>query len=416
MKKVIIVLASFLAGIFVTGCSKGVYDLGRDGDISDYKDGSSYAVADGEGPMEGIGGEGNGSSGNTSSGIVTAGEWRDLDHWLFWSGLMTTQGEDGFSEMPSYWGFYVNQLVAVKYVQEERPVIGAKVELSRNGKVVWTAKTDNKGFAYTWVSPFQELNEVSPDELTVIIEGSEMAGHPELTSWTSQTEVKINQYQKMTADAQPMISNKTDIAFIVDATGSMDDEIRFLKDDLVDILGKATEKANGISVLRTAAVFYRDEGDQYVTRYDDFKTNVASTVEFIKEQNADGGGDYPEAVHTALEASLQKLSWGEDSRMRVAFLLLDAPAHHNQAVIASLQQSIETYARLGIRIIPIAASGADKNTEFMLRFFANLTGGTYTFLTNDSGVGGDHIVASVGEYEVEQLNELIVRLIAGYLD
>ena len=101
--------------------------------------------------------------------------------------------------------------------------------------------------------------------------------------------------------------------------------------------------------------------------------------------------------------------------MRVAFLLLDAPAHHNQTVIASLQKSIETYARLGIRIIPIAASGADKNTEFMLRFFDILTGGTYTFLTDDSGVGESHIAASVGDYEVEQLNELIVRLIAAAL-
>lgn len=164
MKRIIIVFASLLAVVFVTGCTEGVYDRAVDGDYGGHKKGPVSPVADGDGPMEGIGGEGNGSSGNTSSGIVTAGEWRDLDHWLFWSGLMTTQGENGFSEMPSYWGFYVNQLVAVKYVQEERPVIGAKVELKRNGKVVWTAKTDNKGFAYTWVSPFQELNAVSPDE------------------------------------------------------------------------------------------------------------------------------------------------------------------------------------------------------------------------------------------------------------
>ena len=152
-----------------------------------------------------------------------------------------------------------------------------------------------------------------------------------------------------------------------------------------------------------------------MTKYDDFKTDVTKTVDFIKEQTADGGGDYPEAVHTALEVSLQSLSWGEDSRMRLAFLLLDAPAHHQNAIIESMQNSIETYARLGIRIIPIAASGADKDTEFMLRFFGILTGGTYTFLTNDSGVGGSHIEASVGEYQVEKLNDLIVRLIAAAL-
>jgi hypothetical protein len=74
------------------------------------------------------------------------------------------------------------------------------------------------------------------------------------------------------------------------------------------------------------------------------------------------------------------------------------------------------YAKKGIKIIPVAASGVDKNTEFMLRFFAIATSGTYVFLTNDSGIGGDHIQASVGEYEVEQLNDLIVRLIDKYLE
>jgi len=58
----------------------------------------------------------------------------------------------------------------------------------------------------------------------------------------------------------------------------------------------------------------------------------------------------------------------------------------------------------------------DKNAEFMLRFFATATGGTYVFITNDSGIGGDHIAASVGEYQVELLNELIVRLIKKYTD
>ena len=33
-----------------------------------------------------------------------------------------------------------------------------------------------------------------------------------------------------------------------------------------------------------------------------------------------------------------------------------------------------------------------------------------------SGVGGDHIEASVGQYKVEQLNDLLVRLISEYTE
>ena len=43
------------------------------------------------------------------------------------------------------------------------------------------------------------------------------------------------------------------------------------------------------------------------------------------------------------------------------------------------------------------------------------TGGTYTFLTDDSGVGGSHLEPTVGEYQVEQLNDLLVRLIEQYI-
>jgi hypothetical protein len=52
----------------------------------------------------------------------------------------------------------------------------------------------------------------------------------------------------------------------------------------------------------------------------------------------------------------------------------------------------------------------------MLRFFAIATGGTYTFLTNHSGVGNEHIEATVGDYKVEQLNDLIIRLIGQYTE
>ena len=121
-------------------------------------------------------------------------------------------------------------------------------------------------------------------------------------------------------------------------------------------------------------------------------------------------------MHTALERMLQNLSWDDNARTKLVFLVLDAPAHHENDIISSLQHSIEICAQKGIRIIPVAASGTDKNTEFMLRFFAIATGGTYVFLTDHSGVGNPHMAASVGEYEVELLNELLIRLIEYYTE
>jgi hypothetical protein len=51
-----------------------------------------------------------------------------------------------------------------------------------------------------------------------------------------------------------------------------------------------------------------------------------------------------------------------------------------------------------------------------MRLMAMATNGSYVFITNDSGVGNEHIQASVGEYQVELLNKLMVRLIKKYSD
>ncbi|GAL65661.1 expressed protein [Jejuia pallidilutea] len=49
-----------------------------------------------------------------------------------------------------------------------------------------------------------------------------------------------------------------------------------------------------------------------------------------------------------------------------------------------------------------------------MRNFAIATNGTYVFITNDSGIGNDHLEPTVGAYEVEFLNSLLVRLIDKY--
>ena len=80
----------------------------------------------------------------------------------------------------------------------------------------------------------------------------------------------------------------------------------------------------------------------------------------------------------------------------------------------AMQKSIEKMSMIGIRLIPVASSGVDTETEFLLRSWATMTGGTYTFLTNHSGVGNDHLEPTIGEYEVEKLNDLMIRVINEY--
>ena len=189
--------------------------------------------------------------------------------------------------------------------------------------------------------------------------------------------------------------------------------ISFLKDDLEDVIAGVKNEDSELNIY-TSTVFYRDEGDDYVTKKSGFTSDLSKTIQFISEQRAEGGGDFPEAVHTAVGIALNELQWSENARARIAFLVLDAPPHYTAEIKEEMNNLTRTAAAEGIKIIPVTASGIDKNTEFLMRFISMTTNGTYVFITDDSGVGNDHLEASVGEYEVELLNALMKRLILKY--
>ena len=378
----------------------GVYDSSPD----------AYPEAPGDyGDSGGSGGSGNGQGGVAEAGVITAAEWSDLLNWDFWGNLMT--GE--YASMNTYWGLNTSKRIAVKAVDSEgNPVPCLPVKLLSGDKCHWQAVTDNKGEANLWLAVTNIQETVSVANCRVEIGGVEQPDAPALWAWDSEGPV-VNEY---TVAPNESLSKTVDIAFIVDATGSMGDEIAFLKNDLRYILDEVS-KIEADRTIFTGTVFYRDaDGDEYLTKYSPLTTDITSTMDFIGRQYADGGGDTPEAVHSALEEALVSLQWHASAYSKIAFIILDAPAHvDHPGVVESLQKSITEFAAKGIKVIPVFCSSYEKECEFMCRQFAILTGGTYVFLTNDSGVGGEHLEATVGSYQVEHLNTLIVRLITKYI-
>src|SRR5690606_688638 len=102
------------------------------------------------------------------------------------------------------------------------------------------------------------------------------------------------------------------------------------------------------------------------------------------------------------------------ARARVLFLVLDAGPHINKDVKQRMQQLARDAAAKGIRIVPVAASGTDKATEYLMRSLALSTNGTYTFLTDHSGVGSPHMEPSTDHYAVESLNDVLVRVLKSF--
>lgn len=212
--------------------------------------------------------------------------------------------------------------------------------------------------------------------------------------------------------AQPAGQKTLDVAFVIDATGSMGDEIEYLKREASWLIGEVKAAYPDLTV-RMATVAYRDQGDAYVTRTNDFTTDETRFYAQLRDIQADGGGDYPEAMGEAMEAAV-RLEWSESSALRLAFVLADAPPQLNRQ--ASTAAAARIARQKGIRIYPIGASGVGDDAEFVMRQMAQHTLGRYLFLTDDSGIGNAHAEPHIPCYHVQRLNDLMLEVIESNLE
>ena len=335
-------------------------------------------------------------------GLLTAGEWNDNAEYDFLLKLMQTNQE--WRSFEQRWQMSLARRAEVKAAAGNEPAVNAVVELlSKNGENLWTARTDNSGTAYVFAGFNKSRDAAEPATLRVTYNGSRV-----------EKPYAAGQAYHIAFSGGKASAPALDLMFVVDTTGSMQDELDFLNAELVNVIDRVRRDNANIPV-RLSVNVYRDEGDEYVIRAAPFDRDLKNAQNFLSRQKADGGGDYEEAVEQALDDALNKHDWDMDARARLLFLVLDAPPHNTKAVAAEMRKLTAQAASMGIRIIPVASSGVDKDTEFLLRALAAASGGTYVFLTDDSGIGYAHLEPTIGPYDVEQLNNLLARLINGYL-
>lgn len=209
---------------------------------------------------------------------------------------------------------------------------------------------------------------------------------------------------------------RLDLVFLVDATGSMADEIDKLKTTLRSISAEVSRLPSQPD-LCFGLVAYRDKGDAFLLRSHDLTDDLDGFLRgALNPLHAGGGGDYPEAMNEALHETVHNLSWRGTGATRMVVLLADAPPHldyggpyYDEGMAAALGK--------GIKIFGVGASGLDKQGEFIQRQIAQYTGGQFVFLTyanaHDPASGpGRETVHDVKNYSVDTLDRLIVRLVS----
>jgi hypothetical protein len=201
-----------------------------------------------------------------------------------------------------------------------------------------------------------------------------------------------------------------DLAFVIDVTGSMSDELRYVTHEVSDVVRRIKKSVPNTRV-RVAAVLYRDRADPVPLQMLPFTTNIKRFRDKMARVRAGGGGDYPEDMNAGLATGFGKLQWSQGNAVRVMLLLADAPPKTYPNARYRYAHAMRDASARGIRILPVAASGANRQVEYLFRAMGVFTSTPYAYLTNDSGIGGHHMDADTDRVAVEKFNDLLTRLV-----
>jgi uncharacterized protein YegL len=218
------------------------------------------------------------------------------------------------------------------------------------------------------------------------------------------------QRQVVTLPGAAVAVRRFDLAVVLDTTGSMGDEIEFLKNELRAIVRRLQDGHPGLDI-RMALVAYRDEGDIFVTHSYGFTRSGEEMEQRLAAQSGDGGGDEPEAMDQALIRALA-LDWRPDA-VRSLLLVADAPPHREY--LARAWNAVEAARARRVQIVPVAASDTSDLAQYVMRAMAAATQSRYLFLTDDSGIGNGHAEPAIDCYLVTKLESLIGRVLDGQI-
>lgn len=327
-------------------------------------------------------------------GQLTACAYSDNERWDYFQSLITKGQQEGafFTYQEKY------KLASNRIKLNVKDKVVAKFSLlDDNDQVEFTTFSDNFGNVYLF-------NNEKRDTYKVKIN---------YTKDNEQVEkiLEVSDDSEIDLEVEKTNNNVIQLMFVIDTTGSMGDEIRYLQSEVKDVIQKIKAKNDDITIY-LAIMVYRDHGDEYVTRYFDFTTDIDSQIKNLSKESAAGGGDFEEAVDEAFMKAAT-CQWLTNSSTNVLIHIADAPSHDKD--VNKWFDAVNKLASQNVKIINVASSGIDKATEYLFRNECIRTGGYYCYLTNDSGIGEQHIEATLEEKPtVEYLNECLIRLISAF--
>ncbi|XP_052239329.1 uncharacterized protein LOC127850379 [Dreissena polymorpha] len=219
-----------------------------------------------------------------------------------------------------------------------------------------------------------------------------------------------------------------DLAFIMDTTGSMSSYIHTARENIRRVVDETVQSSK--TDIRFALVEYRDHPPQdstFVVRTHDFTSSVLDMKSWLDRAEANGGGDTPEAVADALNATTG-LSWRKNV-VKVAVLISDAPPHGLEPDIDNTFKQggpngldpiaiAHEIAKLGVTMYAVGCEPDITPYKDLFMAIAHITGGQYIPLNSprkliDAIIGGAKEELSLQQFATDVRQEVKKVIEAG---
>jgi len=199
-------------------------------------------------------------------GQLTAKELNDFKYWKDWISVYKNEIPNTFKDK---WGFDFTNMLNVNVTHLKEKISNVEVRLYNSNNELITKTTTN---SFGEAKMFRGANEECL--VQVIVDNNVYGKRVRL----NMNDICIN------IDEELPQNNDLDIMFTIDATGSMQDEIDYLKVELKNIIKRISDK----QTTRVGLTFYRDNGDEYVVKDFDFNNNIVQVQKELSKQNARG--------------------------------------------------------------------------------------------------------------------------------
>lgn len=163
-----------------------------------------------------------------------------------------------------------------------------------------------------------------------------------------------------------------DIAFVIDTTGSMGNDISAARAIAGDLADRIVAAPDG----RVALTQYRDHGDAFVANLEVPLTDDVDTfTTALGQLRASGGGDYEEALLSGLMTTLDGLDWREGAT-KAAIVMADAPGKDPEPITGLTMPDVHQRA---LEIDPVVVyavnTGGSGSRDFLTRLAEGSEGG-----------------------------------------